>query len=177
MGLRPVVEASAWRRFRVRPANRPERRLVGMAHLLHRLWDEGLLGGLARRAVTGKVAALLDALVIVEEGRTYIGRGRAGESAVNAVLPFLTAWGGLQGDRELGRASRALYRAWPPLPGNEVAAEAASRLVPAVLQLPLVGAEEAAGELRGARRQQGLHHLYRAAVEGPPPTRRSNRRR
>ena len=168
MGLRPVVDAGAWRRFRVRPANRPERRLVGMAHLLHRLWDEGLLHGLARRALTGKVAALLEALVVVEGGRTYVGRGRAGEAAVNVVLPLLVAWSGVQGDRELGRACRDLYRAWPPLPGNEIAAEAASRLVPAVLQLPLVGAEE----LRGARRQQGLHHLYRAAVEGPPRRRR-----
>ena len=168
MGLRPVVDAGAWRRFRVRPANRPERRLVGMAHLLHRLWDEGLLHGLARRALTGKVAALLEALVVVEGGRTYVGRGRAGETAVNAVLPLLAAWSGVQGDRELGRACRDLYRAWPPLPGNEIAAEAASRLVPAVLQLPLVGAEE----LRGARRQQGLHHLYRAAVEGPSKRRR-----
>ena len=172
MGLRPVVQAGAWQRFRVRPANRPERRLVGMAHLLHRLWDEGLPAGLARRALTGKVAALLDALVIVEGGRTYVGRGRAGEAAVNAVLPFLVAWSGQQGDRALGRACRALYRAWPPLPGNEIAAEAASRLVPAVLQLPLVGGEEAAAELRGARRQQGLHHLYRAAVEGPSDRRR-----
>ena len=167
MGLRPVVEAGAWRRFRVRPANRPERRLVGMAHLLHRLWDEGLLDGLARRARTERVPALLDALVAVEGGRTYIGRGRAGEAAVNAVLPFLAAWGGLRGDRELGRACRALYRAWPPLPGNEVAAEAADRLVPGVLQLPLDGMEKPGRELRGARRQQGLHHLYRAAVEGP----------
>ena len=168
MGLRPVVDAGAWRRFRVRPANRPERRLVGMAHLLHRLWDEGLVCGLARSARTGKVPALLEALVVVEGGRTYVGRGRAGEAAVNAVLPFLVAWSGVQGDRELGRACRALYRAWPPLPGNEIAAEAASRLVPAVMQLPLVGAEE----MRGARRQQGLHHLYRAAVEGPPRRRR-----
>ena len=174
MGLRPVVESGAWRRFRVRPANRPERRLVGMAHLLHRLWDEGLLLGVARRALTGKVSALLEALVVVEGGRTYIGRGRAGEAAVNAVLPFLVAWSGLQGNRELGRACRALYRAWPPLPGNEVAAEAADPLTSAALQLPLIGAED----LRGARRQQGLHHLYRAAVEGPaPPTRRSSRRR
>ena len=172
MGLRPVVEAGAWRRFRVRPANRPERRLVGMAHLLHRLWDDGLLDELARRARTEKVPALLEALVVVEGGRTYIGRGRAGEAAVNAVLPFLAAWGGLRGDRELGRACRALYRAWPPLPGNEVAAEAADRLVPGVLQLPLDGMEKPGRELRGARRQQGLHHLYRAAVEGPSRRRR-----
>ena len=171
MGLRPVVQPEAWRRFRVRPANRPERRLVGMAHLLHRLWDEGLLHGLARRALTGKVPALQEALVVVEGSRTYVGRGRAGEVAVNAVLPFLVAWSGLQGDRELGRACRALYRAWPPLPGNEVTAEAADRLVPAVLQLPLDGMD-AAGELQGARRQQGLHHLYRAAVQGPAGRRR-----
>ena len=171
-GMRPVVQAGAWRRFRVRPANRPERRLVGMAHLLYRLWDEGLLHGLGRRALTGNVSALLEGLVVVEGGRTYIGRGRAGEAAVNAVLPFLVAWSGLQGEPALGRACRALYRAWPPLPGNEVSAEAASRLVPDVLQLPLVGAEEQAGELRGARRQQGLHHLYRAAVEGPSGRRR-----
>ena len=168
MGLRPVVDAGAWRRFRVRPANRPERRLVGMAHLLHRLWHEGLLHGLAGRALTRKVAALLDALVVVEGGRTYIGRGRAGEAAVNAVLPLLVAWSGVQGEPGLGRACRALYRAWPPLPGNEVAAEAADPLTSAALQLPLIGAED----LRGARRQQGLHHLYRAAVEGPPDRRR-----
>ena len=168
MGLRPVVGSEAWRRFRVRPANRPERRLVGMAHLLHRLWDEGLLRGLASRALTGKVSALLDGLVVVEGKQTYIGRGRAGEAAVNAVLPFLVAWSGLRGERDLGRACRALYRAWPPLPGNEVAAEAAERLAPAV-QLSL---EEGAADMRGARRQQGLHHLYRAAVQGPSGRRR-----
>lgn len=170
MGLRPVLESSGWQRFRVRPANRPERRLVGMGHLLDRFWDEELLQGLASRALTGQVSALLEGLVVVEGGQGYIGRGRAGEAAVNVVLPFLVAWSGLRGERELGRACRALYRAWPPLPGNEVAAEAAERLAPAV-QLPLDGAQDP-GEMRGARRQQGLHHLYRAAVRGPSGRRR-----
>ncbi|MBI4233640.1 MAG: DUF2851 family protein [Chloroflexi bacterium] len=176
LGLPAVVERSAWCLHRIRPENRPARRLAGMAHLLGRFWGEGLLQGLvlqvgACAGQSGGPRGALDALVIpasgyweghldlgvaVRRGPALIGDGRAGEMAVNSLLPFCFALGRRTRARELARAALDLFHAWPASPDNELLREAAATLLPR-------GAGACQSLLTSARRQQGLIHLYRQA--------------
>ena len=131
--LAPVVAAGAWVHFRIRPDNRPVRRLLGMARLLERTWEEGLLSAMVSAVREGTVVGLLEALTVGpprEGGRraSLIGAGRAGEMAVNVLLPFCAAWGSATGDRRLRASAWSLYRAWPALPENEVTREMRARL-------------------------------------------------
>jgi hypothetical protein len=71
--------------------------------------------------------------------------------AVNAVLPVLHAEGRTAGDQLLSDRALQTYRGAPKLQENELTWEA-SRLFLTTDQRPLVD---------GARRQQGLIHLYR----------------
>ena len=160
MELAPVLTPQAWHLFRVRPDNHPRRRIAGMAHLLDRVWDQGLLPALARAVQEGEVAGVRGILTVPAAGgqhggrqAAYIGPGRAGEMAVNVLLPFCAASASATGDDALGAAAWALYRAWPPLPENEITREMTARLEASP------GAK--APRRNGARRQQGLMHLYR----------------
>ena len=159
MGISPAVAPGGWHLFRVRPDNHPRRRLTGMALLLDRVWDQGLLATLTGGVRQADVAAVRGLLAVTGapsgHGRreaAYIGPGRAGEMAVNVLLPFCAAWGAGMGDSGLTKAAWALYRGWPTLPENEITREMRARL----------GDPSGADGPRpnGARRQQGLLHLY-----------------
>ena len=80
--VRPPLAAAG------RPANRPERRLAGLAELYVRAGGD--LPALARdsvaRAETAK--ALVAAWAVYSQGLTLIGPGRARELALNLALPF-----------------------------------------------------------------------------------------
>ena len=96
-----------------------------------------------------------------------IGRGRAGDMAVNCVLPVLYVLGGSRGRGELAERCLEMYRAYPRLQENELTREMARQLV--LLLLEASGAHRSAGRkgygsvVGNARRQQGLHHLQRLA--------------
>ena len=117
------------------------------------------------------------------EGRetTLIGPARAGDIAVNVVLPHVHARGRVTRDAALSRAALHLYRSWPALQDNEVTREMEARLAEARLSAPgsqgdALDPHEAAQQLRSARRQQGLMELYdRLFVRGAStvPRRRS----
>jgi len=150
-GLRTCLPPGALEGGPVRPWNRPARRLRGMARLLARFWEGGLLEGL-KRAVEGALGPqeVRRALEVPGEGPggpALLGRDRVGEMAVNALLPFLWAWGRERGQEALARKARALYRAWPPLAENALTREA-RRLFRVEGALP-------------ARRGQGLLEAYR----------------
>lgn len=74
-----------WVTAGMRPPAHPVRRIEALARLVVRHQPAGLLAALGGAAATG-APALLSALNV-----TGIGRGRAVEIAVNAVLPFLIA--------------------------------------------------------------------------------------
>lgn len=167
-GLSPVVPPEAWHLFRVRPDNSPRRRLAGMALLLDRFWEQGLLATLTGLVKEGTVSRVSHALTVASPqagpecamaegtgrpGPALIGAGRAGEMAVNVLLPFCAAWGLATRDRGLRNAAATLYRQWPALPENEITREVATRLAQG----------GGAGGLGppSARRQQGMLHLYR----------------
>jgi hypothetical protein len=82
-----ALGALAWRLDGLRPNAHPLKRIDALAALLVRHRDGGLLAAVCGAAASG-AAALLRAVTA-----PGIGRGRAIEIAVNAVLPFLIATG------------------------------------------------------------------------------------
>ena len=143
-GLGPAMERGDWHLFRVRPGNHPAVRIEGAAEVLARFLERGLLDGLAGAAVSpGQLVAAL----AVEQGRggsAPVGRARARDLAVNAVLPLLHSLEGVEESPFF-----ELYRRFPKLQVNEVGREMVEQLIP----------EPWRREISGARRQQGLLHL------------------
>ncbi|MBI4339716.1 MAG: DUF2851 family protein [Chloroflexi bacterium] len=145
---------SLWCLAGLRPQNHPARRLAGAAELFARCVEPGLVLSLKAPVLQGSAAALLGALTVARGGGSLIGRDRALDIAVNAVLPTLHALGTLGGDTALAEGSLALYRRAPRLGDNEVLREMAR----------LLGLSQG-GLGRTARQQQGALHLYKALLE------------
>jgi hypothetical protein len=151
-------EGLRWHTFRVRPSNHPRRRLLGAARMLARHMQRGLREGLARAVHDGSWRAVLDGLEVRDaEGKSLIGRGRASDMALNAVLPFFHARGRLDRDPSLRDISLRIYRAAPRLQENELTHEMRRLLVPSGWE----------GQVNSARRQQGLIHLYQLLTKQP----------
>ncbi len=148
----PRLRPQEWRLSRVRPANHPARRVVGAAHLLDRHLESGLLEGFAEGVAGGRARAVVDRLQV----RPYVGEGRARELAVNAALPATYAWAGIRRDRGLQDSALALYRGFPGLGDNEITRE----------MKRLLSVQERGVDITGARRQQGLLHLYKGMSRG-----------
>jgi len=132
--IRPKGIASAmgrreWHLFRVRPTNHPRRRILAAAMLLDRFLEQGLAAGLReevhREEVHRSSPARLTAALCAQSrtGAAYVGRGRAIDLAVNAVLPFMHAWeGGIPCGSGAG-AAEGLYERFPLLGDNEITRE------------------------------------------------------
>ena len=153
-GFCSPLSASQWQLFRVRPANHPRRRVLGAAVLAARFLEIGLSAGLYRAAAAAKPPQLTASLAVANRGDGLpapIGTGRARDIAINAVLPYLHAWRLASDDPVGAQGMLSLYRAFGPLPDNEITRQLAS-----ALQEP--GWERVANN---ARRQQGLIHLQR----------------
>ncbi|MFN3975103.1 MAG: DUF2851 family protein [Dehalococcoidia bacterium] len=142
-GVGTVLTRDAWSLAGVRPTNRPERRLHGVALLLARWWGAGLAQGL-RQATLDTPRALENALIVPSPSAktALIGRQRAREVAVSIVLPFLWAWSLQRADSALRQASWACWKTFPPPEEN-----ALSRAMRALLPTHLPAT---------ARLQQGL---------------------
>ena len=147
----------SWTSASGRPSNRPEARLAAAAYLVAAWW---LNGGPLRHA--------LDVIGCAERssnvrgrycvGDGALGTGRAGEIVVNAVLPVLAAWAEVGRDDALYANALRFYREHPSLPSNSVYEEANRVLTRRGFR---------AGRLRGARRQQGVMHIYRSMLLRP----------
>jgi len=135
----------------LRPANYPSRRLAGAARLLVRARS-----GLASYARDCPVAEPSPAAAIRAwtvgpvdgGGPALVGRGRAIEVLVNAVLPFVAA-GGAGSDESLPERAQALFRRLPAAGSYGVTAHLERALA-------LEGRRRLTGS---ARRQQGLLYL------------------
>ena len=140
-----------WHCFRVRPSNHPRRRIAGAAGLLDRLLKDGLVPGL-KRAARGGPKELLSALTVTggtsQKGK-LIGRGRAGDLAVNVVLPFLHGLAASSGQDTESRAHLDLFQRLGKLQENELTQEMARQLMDPSWWAVVTN----------ARRQQGLLHL------------------
>jgi len=127
-----------------------------------RYLDDGPLAGLLVAVRAGR-DALAGALQVQADGfwrdrydltsgparlpAGLIGAGRAGELAVNVVLPFAFAWAETRGDAALAEAAVATFRRWPRTSSYGLLRSLSSAL-----------GSRATG---GARRQQGMLHLFR----------------
>jgi hypothetical protein len=141
----PSMQATDWRVAGVRPSNHPRRRIAALAAYLEAAGRAGFVGWL-RSASKGGLPPLLGALVVqAGDGSALVGGARAREVLVNAALPVLAAMGEEQN-------VRGMYQRAPSLPDNTLTREA----------MGLVGHRD--GLRLGACQQQGLLHLYRAAV-------------
>lgn len=146
LGGGPGMGPGAWRAFRIRPDNQPQRRLVALGVLLSRYRQGGLLPGLmglvAEAAGGPGVAALEAGLSARGPGGAAIGPGRAVALAANIVLPFALAWAG-EGS-PLGLGALGLFRRLPRR-------EESGRVRALAQELGLALATEA--------QQQGLYHV------------------
>ena len=145
-----AMRADRWNMFRVRPANHPARRVMGAARLVDRYVESGLVRGLEEELRGGKARRLVQALTV----RPFIGRDRACDLAVNVVLPLMHALAGIRRDAVLASLCLDLYRAFPRPVDNEVTRE----------MRRLLSSNGAKLEITGARRHQGLMHLYKVVT-------------
>jgi hypothetical protein len=155
VGTQPMSNAR-WHSAGVRPSNRPRRRLGAAAAYVARGAASGLRGWLDAATAAG-TSALVESLVVPGDGDgpAMAGQARAREIAVNAVLPTLAAWAARDHDGASSRRLAAAYEAFPSLSANTITREARR----------LSGGRSPAG----ARKQQGLMHLYRRGVAASPP--------
>jgi hypothetical protein len=175
----PAAPPGAWRFFRLRPANFPTRRLAGLARLLCRFYQEGiiekLLSLLQSHPTSRRVRRReLQAFFIVPaddfwrrhcdfesraiSGRTpdygdLVGRQRALDILVNVVLPALRQFGEQSGDAHVCATVNELYGELPPLQGNSITRRMAEQLSNRFPIAKAVGSK--------AESQQGLIYLQR----------------
>ena len=171
----------AWQTFRVRPDNHPVRRTALAVELVER-WLQGsgaadALKEAVRTAASPReaITALLDALMMASAGywtghrdfgvarrggpSALLGRGRALNIIVTAVLPFLVAVADLEGDSLLENRALAVHAGLPSPDESGPVRHARVQLAKEYGDL--------AGSLRlSARSQQGLFHLASQYVGG-----------
>ncbi len=168
-GDKPIAEG--WTSNRVRPANSPPRRLAAAARLFSRLlWEPGGMLGPFLDVPTSlspvdrgkKWTALLR---VPDEGywathsdfgrplgapTALIGNSRASDMVVNILLSLLVAHADRKDLPELRESALAVYARYPRLSENTI--------TEAMAEESLGPRKDA---INGARRQQGLIHLYR----------------
>jgi len=160
---------SEWTFSHIYPNNSPVRRIVAGSYLLERYRENGLAPGILRLVREAPLSngrrTLETGLAVAAEGywRNHIdfdvrnatevpavlGSSKAGEIAVNVILPFAFSWGRLFGEPELMTKSMGLYNSYPKLADNEI-----TRHVMGQLCLNGSSGLTACG-------QQGLIHIFR----------------
>jgi hypothetical protein len=176
--LRPLPR-SAWRFFRLRPANFPTRRLAGLAALLQRFAQHGMLEHFLRmlqgESATRKAQSLelIGYFVVPAEGfwerrcdfesravsasnpryGDLIGANRALDIIVNVILPALLQHALHSEDSRLMTALRELYAYLPSLQTNVIT----RRMTEQLSQRFALGQQIA----KGAQSQQGLLYLQK----------------
>jgi hypothetical protein len=138
------LPSGSWRLARIRPANHPERRLLGVALLLEKL--DGPLAERLAEAVRAaeKPGDLRQALVARAAGEAFIGAGRVDEVIASAVLPFVSA---LEPESE---KPERLFQRYPSPPANRWTRVMRGLFVQAGHDI----------KPRTAVEHQGIHFLY-----------------
>ena len=169
MNRTDVMDYRAWQFFRVRPANSPLRRIVGMSRLLQRYRENSLLHGLVAlvRDVPPENGSLFleDGLIAADDGywagrfdfgkgypglsKCLIGQTRTADIVINILLPFVYSWGAENGETALAEKALALFDSYPGVETNTVARHM-------IAQFGLRGSQ-----VKFAKHQQGLLHLYK----------------
>ena len=133
-----TMKESDWTFSHIYPNNSPVRRIVAQSYLLERYCEGKLLPGILQLV---KEASLPGGHRVLEHGLTVTGDGywrdhfdfdvrsktkisvllgnsKAGEIAVNVILPFAFSWGELANEMKLTENAIALYRNYPKLTEN-----------------------------------------------------------
>lgn len=170
---------TAWRFFRLRPANFPTRRIAGLAILLRRFSRRGVLEHLLKliRNEAAKPNALAKELskffIVPAEGfwerrcdfqsrpsglpsprfGDLIGSARALDIVVNVILPALLQYAGQSEDARLITTLSELYSCLPSLQSNLITKRMTEQLSQHNAKQKQLG--------RGAQSQQGLIYLQK----------------
>jgi len=133
-----TMSESDWNLSHIYPNNFPVRRIIAQSYLLERYCAEKLLAGMLQLV---KEALLPGGHRVLENGLTVTGDGywrgrfdfdarsktkisallgdsKAGEIAVNVILPFTFSWGELANEAKLTEHAIELYRNYPKLAEN-----------------------------------------------------------
>ncbi len=142
-------EDPSWN-FSVRPENRPERRIIAGAVLIHRITSENLLLRFVERLRTkqSNARSLARLLRVHAKGTTFLGTSRAADIVVNVLLPACTAHAIRSQDVDLLHRVLHTYRHHPPLSANRRTREFERRFL-------------GGSELPGAFEQQGAIELLK----------------
>jgi hypothetical protein len=158
-GLQAAVPVSSWNFFKVRPGNHPVRRIIGMSNLIAGCSGTGFFNRMT--SITGLSSGEIMEIFKIAAGEYWvnrfdfgktcfglgndlIGRARASEIVINAVLPFMYVW-----HREAAGRVLDLYRGFPAVCENTVEKHMREKL----------GLKRA--EVNTACRQQGLLHIFK----------------
>jgi len=133
-----TMKESDWNLSHIYPNNSPVRRIIALSYLLER-YDRGrLLAGILRMVRDAPRPrghrSVQNSLVVDSDdywrdhfdfgirSRTTIaallGQSKAGEIAVNVILPFASSWGELTEEPELSDRAASLYHSYPSLAEN-----------------------------------------------------------
>jgi hypothetical protein len=164
-----VIDCRAWQFFRVRPANSPLRRIVGMSRLITRYRATGLLQGITALLENTPIEKgnrlLADGLMCADNGywaKRYdfgkgypglspwlIGQTRADDIAINVLLPFAAALGEVNSEPAPAEKALALFGSYPAVKSNTV-----ERHMQRQFGLR-------SSQVNSAQCQQGLLYLYK----------------
>jgi hypothetical protein len=176
------MPAGLWRLRNVRPYHHPIRRIGGIAHVLAERARGGLIPDLVERVRgSGDRFAALDGFFEPQPSIYWsrraafgppafaepvrpIGPGLVRAIALNVLLPFACALGQARGDAGLSRAAREAFRGFPPLATNAVVAFVEHRMLGAQRDRQRRTWRRALES--GARRQQGLHQIFKDRCGG-----------
>jgi len=133
-----TMKEGDWNFSHIYPNNSPVRRIIAQSHLLERYCEGKLLTGILQLV---KEAPLPGGHRVLENGLTVagddhwrdhfdldvrsktkisalLGNSKAGEIAVNVILPFAFSWGELANEEKLTEHAIELYRNYPKLAEN-----------------------------------------------------------
>ncbi len=167
-GVKTMSERD-WNFSHIYPNNSPVRRIIAQSYLLQRYHESGLLAGILqlirKTPLNAGYRKLEDGLIVFGDGyrrnhfdfdagaktenSALLGRSKASEIIVNAILPFTFSWGEMAGEPELKEKAINFYAHYPKLAENEITRHMTR-------QLCLEGSI-----VLTACRQQGLIHIFR----------------
>jgi len=133
-----TMKEGDWNLSHIYPNNSPVRRIVAQSYLLERYCQGKLLAGILQLVkeapLPGGHRVLENGLTVAGDGywrdhfdfdvrsktkiSALLGNSKAGEIAVNVILPFAFSWGELANEAKLTEHAIELYRNYPKLAEN-----------------------------------------------------------
>jgi len=133
-----TMKEGDWIFSHIYPNNSPVRRIIAQSYLLERYCEEKLLAGMLQLVkgapLPGGHRVLENSLTVAGDGywqdhfdfdvrsktkiSALLGNSKAGEIAVNVILPFTFSWGELANEEKLTEHAIELYRNYPKLAEN-----------------------------------------------------------